>query len=686
MRIIRSEGDSVMSKRSFIIKLVIFVVLFAMVLPAFCTRINTEKKNNDVVIALDYNNAEMVLSNEELDVIVKDAKKSGVGSMLVAEETLNSLASSGYVTTIKYNVLCHKYDDESEAIIKQISNDDKIHNDSYIIITKREECKEYLKKWIPAKYSQKEYKKVETELGADVYVLYEGVGQAWQVAVGFDENKIKYISENGITPALSMSVKSYENTAYVDEIAKLCEKYDLKFINLKNDNKSIESDKNAQKNIDAFCKVIKEYGLFLVLSEKPDQLSNQNPIGYKKLIEAAEGRILRGYDAIDFNNTETQATVSEKYYTQIVNSVIDRNIRFVVVKQLVNGTDSLEEKSLKTNEVIERTIKKLNSMGYDTSGYQTVYDYEVNRKPVSMAALLMMILMGLMMLEWFAGKALVKMRITAIIGAVLAAAFTFVAPDGILNLYPTLFAVIAPCFAVTAVMVYVKTMKEKLGNIMFIASAIAVGLGVMLLNSVVQTALLSGLDYYLNILTFKGIKLSLMTPILFSAVAYGIIFSDNPRELISRKNIKKILVSEIKVYWLLIIGAALLVVITYIRRSGNVESISPIEALMRNTITEFMEARPRTKEFLVGWPAFVLFLYYMKNTKCIALQWILATVSGILFASVMNSFCHVFTGAGIIYMRVVNGVIIGAIVSAAALIINYIAILIVKKYILKEGH
>ena len=676
-----------MSKKSFIIKLIIFVVLFAMMMPSFASRIKSEKKNKDVVIALNYNNAEMLLSRDEMTQILTQSKENGADTVLVAEESLNSLISAGYVSAIKYNVLRHKYDDESEEIIKQISDDGKIHNDSYVIITKRDECKKYLEKWIPAKYTDSEYKKMKTDIGADVYVLYEGVGQAWQVSVGIDENKLKNVVKSGLTPALAMEVGAHKNTEYVEKIGELCEKYDVKFLNLKPDYKAKDGDKYAKENIGAFCKLIKEKELFLVLTEEPTQLSNQNPIGYKKMIESAQGRVLRGYDAIDFDQENTGATSYKKYYSQIVNSVVDRNIRFVAVRQLVNGTDSLKEKGEKTNEVVLKISERLNSMGYNTNTYSTVYDYEVNRTVSSIGAILLIILMGLMMLEWLCQKALIKIRIFAVIGSVAAVLATFAAPEGILTVYPTLFAVVAPCFGITAVLAYIRKMNGKCKNkLVFFVSSAVIAVIVMLVCATVQASLLSGLDYYLNILIFRGIKLSLIVPILYGFIAFQIMMSENPREIFRLETIKKFLLSDIKVYWILIAGAAIAVGAIYLIRSGNVTSISSVEALMRNTITDLMDARPRTKEFLVGWPAFVLFLYYMINTKSKFLQWVFATAGTVLFASVMNSFCHVFTGAGIIYMRVVNGIIVGAIVSAAVLIVNHIIVLSVKKYILKEGH
>lgn len=102
---------------------------------------------------------------------------------------------------------------------------------------------------------------------------------------------------------------------------------------------------------------------------------------------------------------------------------------------------------------------------------------------------------------------------------------------------------------------------------------------------------------------------------------------------------------------------------------------------MRTAITNAFPARPRTKEFLIGYPSLVLFVYYMRNTDIKLVQWFFAVGTSILSASVMNSFCHVFTDLTIIYQRVVNGVLIGAIVAVFAFVANAALVSIVKSLV-----
>ena len=672
-----------MIKRSLAIRLMIILLIVGIMAPTFFHRAENEKRNNDVVFALNYNNAAMVLSQEEFDKTLDENKKMGVKTLLIGEESINSLISAGDITGIKYNVLCHKYDDESEDIIKQLSGDRKIHNDSYVLISKRPERKEFLDKWISAKYAENEYVKKTTPLGADVYVIYEGVSDAWKVAVGFDEQKIEYAHKKGFDIVLSMMVNAYSETRYIKHIDEIVNKYGIKFINLKKGQDSSAQEKMEKKNYTALCSMIKERDLYLILTENQTQLSNQKPIGYEKLIKSADGKVLRGYDTADFETKNTGATISDKRYYQILNSVIDRNIRFVTINQLTNGTDTFGKKSEKTNIATKTVMEKLSDAGFNTQSYDMRYDYTVNRKLVSAAALVLIILMGVMMLEWLFGKKMPVLYILGIIASLLGVFFTYIAPEAVVLLYPTLFALISSCFSFTAVMVFIKNMRKKLSDAMLIVSTLALTLLCLALCGFVQTVLLSGLDYYLNSIIFRGIKLSLIIPIAYSAVAFVLIFGENTDEHFMKKVIK-CLNADIKVYWVIIAGAIGAAGAIYLIRSGNVTSISPLENFMRNTITQIMPARPRTKEFLIGWPCLVLLLYYIKNTRCTLLQWCLTVGSSILFASVLNSFCHVFTTSSVIFTRLMNGFLVGMAISLALYVLNLIAVRTVK-YFVKTG-
>ena len=671
-----------MTKKSIIIRLFAAIAALSLMLPAVLTRVDNEDNNRDVIVAMNYNNFEMTLSKDEFDKALTDYKAIGVKTAVVAEESVNSLISAGYITGIKYNVLCHKYDDESEEIIKILAKDPNIHNDSYVLVTKRQDCKDYLDLWMPAKYKSDEFVKLETDYNATVYVIYEGAADAWQISTGFVVDKIKKAKENGYDVALSMMVGNYSTAKYIDIIEDLIKEYDIRFINLKsNYRKQQVREVGASRNYNPLCNLIKKYKLTLILTEKQDQLSNQKPFGYNKLVSAANGRVIRCYETFDMSGSG-ETDYHFRYY-QMLNSVIDRNTRFVNMTQLTNGTDTFESKNERTLKAADMFIKKINRFGYNTSSFDTDFSsYNINRRLTSAAAMVLMIIMGLTMLQWLMSKRSVALEITAAAGAALSIPFTYLAPEPIILLYPSLYAIVAPCFCITLVFVMLRAAVKKLSLIKLILMTAAVTLVSLCICGYVQLALLSGLDYCINTLIFRGIKLSLIAPILYGAASYGIIFCTKRSESVLTK-IPVLLNAQIKVFWVIIAGFVGIVGLIYIIRSGNVKSISGAENFMRNTITEKMAARPRTKEFFVGWPCLILFVYYLKRTDIKLVQWLTGIGASILFASVINSFCHVFTAAEIIYMRVINGFWIGAILSAVVFAGNLVLVKIVSALVAK---
>ena len=672
-----------MNKKHIIIRTLIILVLAAMLIPAFTMRISNEAKNNDVVFSLNYNSIYQALNEEEFEATLKENRMMGVKTVSVAEESISTLIASGYLTCMNYRDIGTKFDEESSAVAALLEGNPKIRKESFLLITKRSEAKEYLDMWIGAKYSEDEYLKLEGLNGADVFVIYEGGIDGKKFAIGFNEKKIEIAHNKGFDISLAMMFGGFSNTEYINRIGELVDKYNIKYINLKNNGQYNEKSPYAKKNYEAMCKLIKDKKLYLVVTENQDQLSNQKPIGYQKLIDAAEGRVLRSYETVDFKNED----LVEARYHQILNSVVDRNLRFVIINQFTSGTDTFLGKSDKTNKATHLVMEKLKSIGYNTEDYDTVFDYSVNRRMVSAIAVILMIVMGVTMLELLFKTRMKKLEVLGIAASLLAGVITLKMPESLLYLIPTLFASFAPCFAITVVMAFLKAMKEKASTVVLSLLTVVVTVAALSLVGFIQATLLSGLDYYLNSLIFRGIKLSLIVPILYSFAAYGFIFNDDKDKWAS--NVIDFLNKEIKVYWVILGVGAAGVALIYLIRSGNVTKISSIEALMRNSIADVMAARPRTKEFLIGWPSLVLLVYYVKNTDIKLIRWGFAVASSILFASVVNSFCHVFTAAGIIYSRLFNGLFVGAFVAIAAVILNVVIIKFVKwaikKYNLNAG-
>jgi len=671
-----------MNKKHIIIRAVIIFLLAALLLPGFIQRTENEVQNKDVVFSFNYNNAYQVLSSEEMDDTLTENKKMGVNTVTIPEESLSSLASTGFLTCMNYKDIGTKFDEESAFVKNLLVDNTKISMNSFLIVTKTDEAKAFIEKWLPAKYTEDEYFHGSGLNGAEVFVIYQGDTSNKKFGIGFNEGKIADAHNRGFDISLTMMFGAYTNTQYIDYIRELTDKYNIKYINLKKSSLYNDSSDYAEENYEAMAKLIQDKNLYLVLTENQDQLSNQKPVFYNQLVKAAGGKVLRSYETADFKDLDH---VSAGYH-RIIHSVVDRNLRMVVINQFSSGNYTYKERSDKTNAATKLAMDKLQEFGFNTDRYDTEYDYTVNRRFNSVIGFLLMMVMGITMVEILFGKRYKWLEIAVAVMALLGAVFTLKAPESLICLYPTLFSLLASCFAITVVMAYIKWAMDRLSTVLLTITTVLVTLITLMLCGYVQTVLLAGLDYYLNSLIFRGIKISLILPILYSFVAYGLIFvkqSDYAKRILAFLNM------EIKVYWVALGVCAMGAALIYLIRSGNVTNISSIEEIMRNSIAERIAARPRTKEFLIGWPALVLFVYYAKNSNIQLLKWGFAVGSSILFASVINSYCHVFTSAEIINERVLNGALLGAVIAVFAIVANAVIIKLVrwcvKKYDLDTG-
>ncbi len=130
-------------------------------------------------------------------------------------------------------------------------------------------------------------------------------------------------------------------------------------------------------------------------------------------------------------------------------------------------------------------------------------------------------------------------------------------------------------------------------------------------------------------------------------------------------------VQEPALYWQLgLMMLGLLAIAIILARSGNDSgvAVSPLEMKARALLDHILPVRPRTKEFLVGHPAWILALAFHKRgrTKVAVPVFIVAAIGQV---SLLNTFCHIHTPLIISAWRGGLGVLIGAILGTCAFVV-----------------
>ncbi|MBU1026195.1 MAG: hypothetical protein KKA31_00525, partial [Candidatus Margulisbacteria bacterium] len=183
----------------------------------------------------------------------------------------------------------------------------------------------------------------------------------------------------------------------------------------------------------------------------------------------------------------------------------------------------------------------------------------------------------------------------------------------------------------------------------------------------ILTGLLADHRFMLGVETFRGVKIALIAPILLVALYFALkqkdegSFKDRLTYFLGTR------VSIASIVTGLFILAALAI---FVARSGNfVLPVPGIEKLFRNFLETLLFIRPRSKEFLIGYP--LLFLsaaLYLKDRR--TWLWILAPLGTIAPISILNTFSHIHTPLMISMIRTFNGLVLGVIIG---LLVAFIA-------------
>jgi hypothetical protein len=194
---------------------------------------------------------------------------------------------------------------------------------------------------------------------------------------------------------------------------------------------------------------------------------------------------------------------------------------------------------------------------------------------------------------------------------------------------------------------------------------VAVAVLIAVIGGALVVGLLSERSYMLRTIQFQGVKLAHLAPILALAFLFGggiawkcDTWDEQKRRLAARL---REIGSSPMMMWQAGLALVLLVVFGFmVARSGNEPGVgvSELELKIRAILDKLLYVRPRTKEFLIGYPALLVGLAFaVRGFRRIAAP--LIVVGAIALISALNSFCHIHTPLLLSAIRVANGAIFG---------------------------
>jgi len=181
---------------------------------------------------------------------------------------------------------------------------------------------------------------------------------------------------------------------------------------------------------------------------------------------------------------------------------------------------------------------------------------------------------------------------------------------------------------------------------------------IALLGGLLVAALLSDIRFLLGISQFYGVKISFVVPLAL----IGVFFFLRPHRVSAFLYVfKRLFFAPVRTAFLIACVFCVFFIFVYLARSGNDVSFHvPIyETWLRDGLETLLLVRPRTKEFLIGYPFLMIGVLYMFRPFFQNWLWFFNVLGTVALVSVVNSFCHVHTPVLISVYRSVLGVSFG---------------------------
>ena len=216
--------------------------------------------------------------------------------------------------------------------------------------------------------------------------------------------------------------------------------------------------------------------------------------------------------------------------------------------------------------------------------------------------------------------------------------------------------------------------------------AMVLASGITTLGIISVVGLLATRPFMLRANQFLGIKAQHAIPLFLVAFVALIGGTILPKESWERYKTRvreslHTLSNEPARFGTLLLGlVALAVVVLVVARTGNDAGVgvSGLELKARSLLDRVLPVRPRTKEFLLGHPAFILGVaWWLRGRRKIALPCFV--VGSLGQVSLLNTFCHIHTPLVLSVWRDGLGVIIGSAIGIVIFVLSEFALPIMQK-------
>lgn len=639
-------------------------------------RHEVEQRNMTVDFAIDYESLLELAEREGLPPakVLADAKEAGFTSLAVYERTFKKMNISGKATAVPGATILERY--ESGALASadwraMVERGEIVGTEVYVTshdpLTYRE-VKEDLIRRLGA-----DRVRPFVADGREALAVKAHYASFVKMHLGMPTDEMRAVNEAGfyVIARPTNYVKATD-----EDVAAMFHRLDgIRVSEL------IFSDKQAlgaPNALDAVAKECKERNLTLGLIEAPTQLQFYKQDGLLELAKMLDYRAARLYSIAKDEMEKIAVPVAIERW---VNTDEERNIRVDLLRLFEKP--QLGKTLYETNmDYFRATHDALAAHGFSfgpATWFEPFEPSRVLRALVMVGVAAAGVLYLSLVLPWLNRRPKIELLLFAA-GALVMAVPVLMGHGGKIRLLASLAS--ANLFPSIAMLWMFDRIRDKEPDddwsLPRLIGAAALALWVTGALSFIGAAYLSGslsdVEYFLEVNIFRGIKLTFVLPLVLVAVGFMQRFDLFGGALAEGEDawtqIRGLMDRTVTVKMLAALFFVLIAGVVFIARSGHNMGmpVSGLELRFRAFLEQAMYARPRSKELLIGHPAFMLAAFAWARKWPSILFFALVMAATIGQGSMVETFAHMRTPVMMSVARGIGGIVLGAGIGAVLMV------------------
>lgn len=434
-----------------------------------------------------------------------------------------------------------------------------------------------------------------------------------------------------------------------------------------------------EEGTDFIVDYLNEHDTIVGIVEDTTQRQNLDPDGLEALIEGTDYNTIRVFSVWGYIQNRYQYygyEGPEEIDNSLFRAVVERNIRLIYYKPMKYTDDDYRyiTDPQEYRDSLAALEERLAGHGIRIGPVKAQEPFFVSLWVKILAAIGAGTAALILLAEIFRLKETYKWALFALGCAGVLGAY-YMAPNMAALLTSMGASVALPCLAAAFMMQKGTEIKKTQSADMGFGRLMLAGTGVLLacvlislFGALMTAAPISDVNYMLELDIFRGVKAAQLLPLGFYALLflmfYFYLWGDKKDSRLAVSDLKSLLFGNLKI-WIVFVGMVMAAAgYVYLARTGHETNVSAstLELLGRNFLEEVLYARPRTKEFLIAFPAVILFVYSMvRNWK--VFSFLFGTAGVIGFTSIVNTFMHIRTPLELGFVRTAYAVLFGIVLA-----------------------